>query len=212
MPAKAYEKLEDFFENNWKEFENCKDIKEFLWKIGKFTPNRSLLKICYEKKIPVFCPAISDSGIGLMVWGRLAKGKKINVNAFEDMKEILDIAWTCKKAGVIYLGGGVPKNYIQQSMQFSKGAYYGIVLSRTRSLGGELQRDSIKNCDWFWRVVGQRIPTRNAGTARVFARGAQRFCVRNRDRRVGDDRRNSCGWGAHDVTAPHRRNWSARAA
>lgn len=132
MPAKVYEKMEDFFEKNWKEFENCNNIKEFLWTIGKLTPKRSLLKICHEKKIPVFCPAISDSGIGLMVWGRLAKGKKINVNAFEDMKEILDIAWTCKKAGVIYLGGGVPKNYIQQSMQFSKGAYYGIQITTDR--------------------------------------------------------------------------------
>lgn len=132
MPAKVYEKMEDFFEKNWKDFENCNNIKEFLWVLGKLTPKKSLLKICYEKKIPVFCPAISDSGIGLMVWGRLAKGKKINVNAFEDMKEILDIAWTCKKAGVIYLGGGVPKNYIQQSMQFSKGAYYGIQITTDR--------------------------------------------------------------------------------
>lgn len=132
MPAKVYEKMEDFFEKNWKEFENCNNIKEFLWILGKLTPKRSLLKICYEKKIPVFCPAISDSGIGLMVWGRLAKGKRINVNAFDDMKEILDIAWTCKKAGVIYLGGGVPKNYIQQSMQFSKGAYYGIQITTDR--------------------------------------------------------------------------------
>jgi len=132
MPAKVYEKMEDFFEKNWKYFESCTNIKKFLWTIGKLTPKRSLLKICYEKKIPVFCPAISDSGIGLMVWGRLAKGRRINVNAFDDMKEIIDIAWTCRKAGVIYLGGGVPKNYIQQSMQFSKGAYYGIQITTDR--------------------------------------------------------------------------------
>ncbi len=132
MPAKVYEKMEDFFEKNWQVFEKCTDIKEFLWQIGRLTPKRSLLKICYEKKLPVFCPAIADSGIGLMVWGRLAKGKNISVNAFEDMKEILDIAWTCKRAGIIYLGGGVPKNYIQQSMQFSKGAYYGIQITTDR--------------------------------------------------------------------------------
>jgi len=92
----------------------------------------------------VFCPAIADSGIGLMIWNNIAKGKKTDINAFEDMKEILDIAWTCKKAGVIYIGGGVPKNYIQQAMQFSKGANYGVQITMDRpepggSSGAELK-------------------------------------------------------------------------
>ena len=149
MPANVYEKMEDFFEQHWKEFEQCENIKDFLWTLGKLTPKKSLLRICYEKKIPVFCPAIADSGIGLMVWGRLAKGKKIKVNAFEDMKEILDIAWTCKKAGVIYLGGGVPKNYIQQSMQFSKGAYYGIQITTDREeYGGSSGAKLTEGISW----------------------------------------------------------------
>ncbi|HLC56473.1 MAG TPA: deoxyhypusine synthase family protein [Candidatus Nanoarchaeia archaeon] len=129
MPNKVYEDIEDLFVKNWDEIEKCKDVKEFLWTIGKITPGDGILKTCYKKKIPIFCPAISDSGIGLMVWGRIVDNKKINVNAFEDLKEILDIAWTAKKTGVIYLGGGTPKNYIQQAMQFSKGASYGVQIT-----------------------------------------------------------------------------------
>ena len=116
-----------------------------MWKIGELTPNKSILKSCFDKKIPIFCPAISDSGIGLMVWGQLAKGRKIETNAFEDLKEIMDIAWTAKKAGVIYLGGGVPKNYIQQSMQLApKSAEYGVQITMDRpepggSSGAELR-------------------------------------------------------------------------
>lgn len=145
MPNEVYEKLEDFFEKNFEEISKTKNIKEFLWKIGELTPDKnSILRICYKKKIPVFCPAIADSGIGLMIWGRIAQGKKINIDAFEDMKEILDIAWTAKKAGIIYIGGGVPKNYIQQSMQFTKGASYGIQITTDRpepggSSGAELR-------------------------------------------------------------------------
>ena len=144
MPNEAYKKLEDFFEKNFDELSKTKNIREFLFTLGKLTPGNGILKTCYKEKIPVFCPAISDSGIGLMVWGRLAQGKKIDVNAFEDLKEILDIDWTSKKTGVIYLGGGVPKNYIQQAMQFTKGASYAVQITMDRpeqggSSGAELK-------------------------------------------------------------------------
>jgi deoxyhypusine synthase len=145
MPNKVYEKLEDFFEKHFDTLSKKANIKEFLWELGRLAPKNSILHTCFEKKIPVFCPAIADSGIGLMIWGRIAMGKKQNINAFDDMKEILDIAWTCKKAGVIYIGGGVPKNYIQQAMQFSpKSASYGIQITMDRpepggSSGAELR-------------------------------------------------------------------------
>ncbi len=149
MKNSVYEKLEDFFEKNFEEMRKCHTIKELLWKIGEILsksslhqspdhpPLNSILKKCYEKKIPIFCPAIADSGIGLMIWGRNVKGKEgIKVDTFEDMKEIIDIAWSSEKRGVIYVGGGVPKNFIQQSLQFSKGADYGIQISTDRQEPG----------------------------------------------------------------------------
>lgn len=139
MPNSAYKKMEDFFEQNWEKFQECKNIKEFLWKIGELCPSdveNCILKKCYEEKIPIFCPALSDSGIGLMVWGRNSKGKKISIDAFEDMNEIIDIAWTAKKRGILYIGGGVPKNFIQQALQFSKGAQYGIQITTDRAEPG----------------------------------------------------------------------------
>ena len=147
MPNLVYETMEDFFAEHFDELAKETAIKDFLWKLGSLVPNekKSILRTCFEKKIPVFCPAISDSGIGLMIWGNLAKGKKCGVNAFEDLKEMLDIAWTAKKTGVFYIGGGVPKNYIQQAMQFSpNAAEYGIQITMDRpepggSSGAELK-------------------------------------------------------------------------
>ncbi|MBI2658972.1 deoxyhypusine synthase family protein [Candidatus Woesearchaeota archaeon] len=144
MPNKIYEGMEDFIAKNFEKFKGKKSIKDFLWELGRLTPSKSILKACFESKIPVFCPAISDSGIGLMVWGQLAKGKQSETRAFEDLKEIIDIAWTAKKTGVIYFGGGVPKNYIQQAMQFSKKASYGVQVTMDRpepggSSGAELK-------------------------------------------------------------------------
>lgn len=137
MKNSVYEKLEDFFEKNFSEFIKCKTIKELLWKIGELAPKDGILKKCYEKKIPIFCPGIADSGIGLMIWGRSVEGKgKTNIDVFEDMKEIIDIAWGAEKRGIIYIGGGLPKNFIQQSLQFSKGAEYGIQITTDRTEPG----------------------------------------------------------------------------
>jgi len=89
MKNEVYPDLEDFFEKNWQQFQECKNIKDFLWKIGEIVGNGILGK-CYEKKIPIFCPAIADSGIGLMVWGRKVAGKNMQVDAFDDMQDIIE--------------------------------------------------------------------------------------------------------------------------
>ena len=136
MKNEVYEKLEDFFEKNFDELKKCTNVKELLWKIGELAPGNGILKTCWKKKIPIFCPALADSGIGLMIWGRKVSGREITIDAFEDMKEIIDIAWTCKKSGIIYIGGGVPKNFIQQSLQFSKGADYGVQITTDRQEPG----------------------------------------------------------------------------
>jgi deoxyhypusine synthase len=142
MKNSVYEKMEDLFEKHFSLLKECKNIREFLWKLGeiisKENPNaNSILKKCYDKKIPIFCPGIADSGIGLMMWGRIAAGKGgTKIDVFGDMNEIIDIAWTSKKRGIIYVCGGLPKNFIQQSLQFSKGADYGIQITTDRTEPG----------------------------------------------------------------------------
>ncbi|MFH1608334.1 MAG: deoxyhypusine synthase [archaeon] len=133
----VYEKLEDFFKEHFGLLKDCGDIKSFLWKVGELCPRDGILKKCYEKKIPIFCPGIADSGIGLMMWGQSVAGKgKTNIDVFADMNDIIDIAWSAKKRGIIYVGGGLPKNFIQQSLQFSKGADYGIQITTDRQEPG----------------------------------------------------------------------------
>jgi len=151
MPNKVYEDLEDFFERHYDALKNIDNIRDFLWKIGSLLPknnSKSILRTCAEKKIPLFCPAIADSGIGLMIWGHIARGGEKNtcrVLEFEDMKEMLQLAWNAKRTGVIYVGGGVPKNYIQQAMQFApKGAHYGIQITTDRPEPGGSSGASLK--------------------------------------------------------------------
>ncbi|RLE38987.1 deoxyhypusine synthase [Candidatus Woesearchaeota archaeon] len=147
MKNEVYQTLEDFFTKIFYKLKDIDNIPELLWKIGENVEDRnSILNVCASKKIPIFCPAISDSGIGLMIWGRLAAGEYINVNAFADLKQIMQYAFKAKRTGVIYIGGGVPKNYIQQAMQFrpKEGADYGVQITMDRpepggSSGAELK-------------------------------------------------------------------------
>jgi deoxyhypusine synthase len=150
MSNKVYEDMEDFFKKNFEILSQTKSIKEFIWKIGELLNNpNSILTVCYQNKIPVFCPGIADSGIGLMIWGRQAEGKKFDLPVFEDMKDIISIAWDSKKNGVIYIGGGLPKNFIQQSMQFSKGASYGVQISTNMpQFGGSSGAELKEGISW----------------------------------------------------------------
>jgi len=138
MKNKVYVTLEKFFVEHFDKFKECKNVKEFLRKIGELLPkgNESILRVCFENNVELYCPAIADSGIGLMIWGRLVEGKNLGIDVFGDMKDIIDLAWTAKKSGVIYVGGGTPKNFIQQSLQFSKGADYGIQITTDRAESG----------------------------------------------------------------------------
>ncbi len=146
MPDEVYEGLEKFCKKVFAKMPKEEmDIKEFLWLLGKEVPKEdSILRICAEKKIPIFCPALSDSGIGLQVWGYMQE-HQIKVSAFADLKQIIDITWTSEKNGVIYIGGGVPKNYVQQALQFAPtSASYAVQITTDRpepggSSGAELR-------------------------------------------------------------------------
>src|SRR3989344_137772 len=149
MENKVYQDLEDFFDKHFDELKDITNIKEFLWKIGGFLDKKSILKTCYEKKIPIFCPGIADSGIGLMMNNKIMEGKEVKLKALEDLNEIIKISMDSKKKGVIYLGGGVPKNYIQQAMQFTSGADYGIQITLDRAnTGGSSGAELKEGISW----------------------------------------------------------------
>ena len=91
-------------------------IREFMTQLGNNIDDRdSILRAAADMNVPVYCPAIQDSMIGLQAW-LYKQTNKLNVDAFADMKEIIDICYEAKDPGAVLIGGGVPKNYIFQSM------------------------------------------------------------------------------------------------
>ena len=66
--------------------------------------------------VPIYSPAIGDSVHGLAIAaGRVHSGHRLVFDVIGDVLETSHIALTAKRTGVIYIGGGTPKNFIQQA-------------------------------------------------------------------------------------------------
>ncbi len=135
MPTKVYESMEEFIKTL--SFEPIISIRDFLWYLGEQLPDHphSILEVCAKKKIPIYCPAFTDCGLAIQV---LFAFPETNFNQFHDLKDMIDTAWDAKVAGCCIIGGGVPKNYLFQAMQFSPNSLsYAIQITMDRpELGG----------------------------------------------------------------------------
>ena len=80
---------------------------------------RGILKSAYEKGVPVFVPAFSDSELGLdtALNNRIRESTgrhKIRFDPFEDLEHFAATLLRQKKLGIFTIGGGVPRNWSQQ--------------------------------------------------------------------------------------------------
>jgi deoxyhypusine synthase len=83
----------------------------------------------YEHDVPIYCPAIQDSVLGLQAWLR-SQVSPFSLDALADMSELNDLAYEAERAGAFVVGGGVPKNYVLQTMLVTPGAYdYAVQLT-----------------------------------------------------------------------------------
>ncbi len=113
-------------------------VSKFLAFLGEQLPEdpNSILTICAEREIPIFCPAFTDSGLALQLGFHF---RDLNLNHFKDMMEMVDLAWDADRAGVCIVGGGVPKNFIFQSLQFCPtSAEYALQITMDRPEPGGL--------------------------------------------------------------------------
>ena len=113
----AFAALEDFLHRTFEKLDHSRrySIRELLTEIGKNIKDEgSILRVAFENGIPVFCPALADSIIGLHAF-IFKQISPLNVDAFEDLREINEIYCNASRAGVVILGGGVPKNFILQT-------------------------------------------------------------------------------------------------
>lgn len=90
--------------------------REFLYLFGLWLEKKgihSIVATAAKNKVPIYCPAIADSPYGDAAL--IAKSHDFNlvIDAMGDYREFMSIGDKIKNSGVIYIGGGVPKDFIQ---------------------------------------------------------------------------------------------------
>lgn len=94
--------------------------REFLYKLGEYlwqeTGRAGILTAAYKAKVPIFCPAISDSSIGMGVsQARHRDPTAGRIDVIGDIIESANIVIRRPSTASIVLGGGTPKNFINQA-------------------------------------------------------------------------------------------------
>jgi deoxyhypusine synthase len=96
--------------------------RQFLDHLADYIDDEeSILCTCRRLGVPVFAPALNDSSIGIgLTEHRLRalreKRRPIGIDSIQDNHEILQIVVQSPKTAAIYVAGGVPKNYINDSI------------------------------------------------------------------------------------------------
>jgi len=96
--------------------------REFIYKMGEYLDKNgkadSFVHAAYKKEIPIFCPAFSDSSAGFgLVFHQTEKEKNsISIDSVKDFRELTDIKVNSKETGLLMIGGGVPKNFVQDTV------------------------------------------------------------------------------------------------
>ncbi len=97
---------------------------------------RAILKSAYNKNVPVYIPAFTDSELGLdmgiYMRRQAIKGKNPFIfNTFLDLEHYTEQIRNAKRIGIFTIGGGVPRNWAQQA-----GPYLDIIDKRIGHGGG----------------------------------------------------------------------------
>ena len=90
--------------------------REFLKRCGQWLDKKninSIVATAARNEVPVFCPAIADSPYGDAALIAESKGHHLTIDAIQDYVEFMEMGKCVTDTGVIYIGGGVPKDFIQ---------------------------------------------------------------------------------------------------
>ena len=90
--------------------------RQFLYEFGLWLDQKnieSIVAMAGRHKVPVFCPAIIDSPYGDAALIAKSKGFDLVLDGVRDYVEFMKLSEQVTETGVVYVGGGVPKDFIQ---------------------------------------------------------------------------------------------------
>jgi len=138
--------------------------------VGKhLTDEQSIVRTAVERGVPMFVPALNDSSIGIGLThhyhrATLAKRPKIAIDSIRDNYELTQIVVKSEKTAALYIAGGVPKNYINDSVvmayifEAEKGHSYALQLTADVPHWGGLSGSTLKEA-MSWGKIQPKATT-----------------------------------------------------
>ena len=97
--------------------------REFIAEMGRWCSEHaakhdSLVEAAWQHQVPVFCPAFTDSsaGFGLVLHQARSPQRHLTLDSIRDFRELTDIKIAAGTTGLLMVGGGVPKNFAQDTV------------------------------------------------------------------------------------------------
>ena len=97
--------------------------REFIKEIGKYLKKNakkkgSLIEVAYDHNVPIFVQPFTDSsaGFGLVMHQEQNPNKHITIDSIREFRELTEIKLKSKASGLLMVGGGVPKNFVQDTV------------------------------------------------------------------------------------------------
>jgi len=97
--------------------------REFIREMGRYLTTHavkkgSLVELAYRHNVPIFCPAFTDSsaGFGLVKHQVDRPDRHLTLDSIRDFYELTRIKMEAKTTGIFMIGGGVPKNFVQDTV------------------------------------------------------------------------------------------------
>lgn len=97
--------------------------REFIREMGRWlktnaVKKNSLIETCYDHDVPIFVPAFSDcsAGFGLVKHQVENPEKHLSIDSVKDFRELTEIKIAAGTTGLLMVGGGVPKNFVQDTV------------------------------------------------------------------------------------------------
>jgi deoxyhypusine synthase len=151
VPKAAFTALEEEVGEVLKSLQETTTVSMFLTSLAKcLRDGDSILAAALKSDVPIFCPTLVDSALGVMISTR--EGDRA-MDPFKDRKMLVDRLWEAKRSGILILGGGAPKNFAFQSMEVtSKGFDYAIQVTTDRAEFGGLSGASLSEAISWGKV------------------------------------------------------------
>lgn len=141
VPNECYVYLEEFMQETFEGlYAKGKTVSpsEIARAIGERTKSDSFLHWCAKNRIPVFCPGITDSAIGLQAYFFRQKRKDFAIDVTKDMNELAQIPLNAKRTGGIILGGGISKHHAIGVNLLRGGFDYAVYVTTSSPWDGSL--------------------------------------------------------------------------